>query len=138
MQQSFIETVPQLTLEAARSVSRAVFEEAEQQGCAVVVAVLDAGGQILLVERGMGAPTSSIEIAKRKAECAASFGAATDLFAAACKTMPAIAALPHMLPFEGGVPVIVDGRIAGAIGVSGASREQDLACVQAGLAAIQA
>lgn len=131
-----IETVPQLTIAAARAIAGAAFSEAERQSCPIVVVVLDAGSEILLVERGSGAPVSSIEIARRKAECAIGFGMPTEILASVSASNPALANLPRMLPFEGGIPVIVDGRIAGAIGVSGASQEQDLACARAGIAAV--
>ncbi|KTR83656.1 hypothetical protein NS277_08230 [Novosphingobium barchaimii] len=131
-----IETVPQLTIAAARAIAGAAFSEAERQSCAIVVVVLDAGSEILLVERGSGALVSSIEIARRKAECAVGFGMPTEILASVSASNPALANLPRMLPFEGGIPVIIDGRIAGAIGVSGASQEQDLACAKAGIAAV--
>jgi glc operon protein GlcG len=48
----------------------------------------------------------------------------------------AILALPGAMPLEGGIPIIVDGKIAGAIGVSGATSQQDGTCAQAGVNAV--
>lgn len=127
---------PQLTLEAARAMSSAAFAEAERLQCTIVVAVLDAGGQVLLIERGQGAPIASIEVARRKAESAAFFGMPTAVLEKAAATSPAVAQLPHALPFGGGMPVRIGEQIAGAIGVSGGLLDQDLACAEAALAVL--
>lgn len=94
-----IETVPQLNLRAARAMAQAAFANAMALNCAIVVVILDAGGQILLVERGPLAPIASVEIARRKAESAVFFGVSTEQMAKASRDMPALASLPHMLPF---------------------------------------
>ncbi|MBB4615027.1 uncharacterized protein GlcG (DUF336 family) [Novosphingobium taihuense] len=116
--------------------AEAALNEADRLGCSVVVAVLDAGGHILLVQRGAGAPPASIEVARRKAETAVMFRMATSHLAHAAKENPTLASIPQMLPFEGGIPVIIDGHVAGAIGVSGALQHEDLACAEIGVAAL--
>lgn len=131
-----IEIVPQLTIRAARAMAAAAFAEADCLGCKVVVAVLDAGGHILLIERGAGAPAAPIEIARRKAETAVFFRMPSGLLAKAAEANLALATLPNVLPFDGGIPVVVDGHIAGAIGVSGAMPQEDLACAEKGVAAL--
>lgn len=127
---------PQLTLAAARVLAAGAFAEAERQGCAIIVAVVDGGGHLLLLERGQGAMLGSLEVARRKAECAVYFGLSTELLAGAAQANPALAQLPHMLAFAGGLPVLADGEMVGGLGVSGAQPDQDLACAHAALAAL--
>lgn len=130
-----IEWVPQISLATARTMAAAAAGKAEELGCAVVIAIVDAGGNLLLLEREAGAPVASVDIAQQKARCAVFFGFPTAHMEDAAKTSAGLASLPHMLPFGGGVPLRVDGRIAGAIGVSGAQAVEDAACAEAGIAA---
>lgn len=132
-----IEHVPQLTVAAARAMADAALAQAARDGCAVVVAVVDAGGHLLLLERGPGAAVSSVEVAHRKARSAALYGFPTEVAEQAVQSMPSMLTLPDMLPFAGGLPVRHDGRIAGAVGVSGGTAAQDIACAEAALATLE-
>ncbi|MDF8334582.1 GlcG/HbpS family heme-binding protein [Novosphingobium cyanobacteriorum] len=131
-----IETAIHLSTAAARTMVNAAMACAQDHGCLVVVAVVDAGGHLLLLERGTGAPLASIDVAREKARTAALYGFPTFVMEQAARSVPTMAALPNMLPFGGGIPTRSDGRITGAIGVSGGTTEQDIACAEAAIAAL--
>jgi uncharacterized protein GlcG (DUF336 family) len=103
--------------------------------------VVDRYGSLISLLRLPGAPFHSTDIAADKAYTAASFGLPTGEWA---KVLPNHSAAvqqgvplrPRMVLFGGGVPVIHDGSCVGAVGVSGASEEQDIECAQKGLDAI--
>jgi uncharacterized protein GlcG (DUF336 family) len=128
---------PQLTLEAGRRIAAAAQAHARTAGLRVVVAVLDDGGHPILVERMDGTQTASVEIAIAKARSAAGFRRPTREMAgwiAGGET--ALLALPGLLPVEGGVPLLWNGQVVGALGVSGATAEQDGAVAREGAAAL--
>ena len=88
-------------------------------------------------ERMDGTQTGSADIAIEKARAAVAFKRSTKLFEKGIvEGRLQILGLPGALPIEGGVPLIEDGRIVGAIGVSGARPEQDGACVKAAIDAL--
>ncbi len=134
---------PKLTLEGARAVLTAAQCRARELNCPVDVAVVDDGGYLLVFERMGGAKISSINIALVKAQAAAARRAPTG---PAMKddqlNMPvalglALADPAHQTPLRGGVPLIVDGEVIGAIGVSAGTEEQDLDIARAGAAALE-
>lgn len=108
----------------------------------VVAAVVGAGGELVAFLRGNGAPGPSSKIAQDKAYSAASFRVPTAALFEMVSGSPAlregIGAQPGIVMFGGGLPIEIGGEFVGAIGVSGATEEQDVACAAAGLAAIGA
>lgn len=128
-----------LTLAACQSAMAAALAEAERNGLRMTVAILDAGGQLLQLSRMDGIHAGTVDVAIAKARCAVQFKRPTKAFAEAyANGATALLALPGVLPFEGGVPIILDGHIVGAVGASGASPEQDGAVATAGVNAILA
>jgi len=124
-----------LTLEDGRRIAAAVQEQARTNGLRVVVAVLDEGGHAILLERMDGTQTASVEIALAKARSAAAFRRPTREMAEwVTGGNVGLMALPGLVPVEGGVPLIVDGVVVGAVGVSGATARQDGEAAQAGVA----
>jgi glc operon protein GlcG len=109
-------------------------------GVAVNAAVVDAGGNLAGFLRAPGAFLHSIAIAQDKAYTAAGFGLATDALYRLIQDNPGLRdgliRRDRLTAFAGGFPIVVDGRVVGGIGVSGASEEQDCACARAGLAAL--
>ena len=107
---------------------------------AVVAAVVDSSGDLVALLRGDGAFKASIGIARDKAYTAAVFGVATDALSDALSANPTlhqgIALRPGVVLFAGGLPIVHDGQVIGAIGVSGGSEDDDRACARAGLAAL--
>jgi uncharacterized protein GlcG (DUF336 family) len=103
---------------------------------AVVAAVVDISGDLVACLRADGAFSASVTIAKDKAYTAAVFGASTDDLSNALKDNPVlhhgIAIRSGVVLFGGGLPIVEDCALIGAIGVSGGSEDDDRACAQAG------
>lgn len=129
-----------LTSDAAATAVQAAVECGRGLGVAINVAVVDAGGNLLAFRRDDGAFLPSGRIARDKAWTAAGFGAPTGALYDALAPEPAVLAgitgQPGVAAFPGGLPLRDQGDIVGAIGVSGASAQQDEACARAGAQAI--
>ncbi|HYD68586.1 heme-binding protein [Azospirillum sp.] len=129
-----------ITAEAALAAVAAVVRKGQEMGVAVNAAVVDAGGNLAGFLRAPDAFLTSIGIAIDKAYTAVSFRMPSGRLYDLIKDNPAlregIAQRDRVAAFGGGFPIIVDGRVVGGIGVSGASEEQDCLCAQAGLAAL--
>lgn len=132
-----------ITWEAAALAARASVEHALSLGVNVCVAVVDRSGLLMAFLRMPGAPLHSTDIATDKAYTAASFGVPTGVLGQALSQ--------HSLAVQSGVPlqarvVLFGGGLAlkrgeiciGAIGVSGASEDQDIACAERGRDALEA
>lgn len=102
------------------------------------VAVCDTGGTLIAFSRMNGAIAVSATVAPGKASASAGFGRPSGALQADSPVIQAVIAATggRMLPAQGAVPVYKAGELAGAIGVSGATAEQDEECAQAGAAAI--
>ena len=124
---------------ALRAVTAAV-EHGKSRGTAVVAAAVDPSGDTIACLRADGAFSASVEIARDKAYTAAVFGVSTDQLCQALEhrevLREGIALRPRVILFGGGLPIVEDGRVIGAIGVSGGSEDDDRACAKAGLAAL--
>jgi glc operon protein GlcG len=131
-----------LTLEGARAVVAAAERRAEEIRVPMDIAVVDDGGHLLAFERMDGAKPSSIAIALVKAQAAAMRRAATGPAMAGDQlNLPIVLGLTmanpaYQTPIRGGVPIVADGEVVGAIGASGGTEEQDLDAARAGAAAI--
>ena len=127
-----------LTLEAATRMATAAQAEATKNGWLVAVAVVDDGGQLLLFQRMDNAKLVAIDIAIRKARTAVFFQGETKGLEEEVTKGGRTALLPieGFMPLEGGIPITVDGKIIGAIGVSGVAGEQDAQCAKAGVRAL--
>ncbi|GIW20733.1 MAG: hypothetical protein KatS3mg065_1029 [Chloroflexota bacterium] len=134
--------VPTVSLAAAERAVRAAVERATELGVAVVVAVADAAGELKAYARMDGAPLLSVRIAQDKAWTAAAFGLPTDAWWGLVKDEPpllhGIVKTERLIVFGGGVPLVVEGRVVGGIGVSGGSADQDRAIAEAGAAVVGA
>ena len=117
-------------LQAARS-------EAQQQGWAVAIAVVDDGGHPLALERLAGCAPIGAYIATEKARSAAIGRRETKGYEDMVNGgRNAFLSAPLITSLEGGVPVLVDGQVVGAVGVSGVKAEQDAQVAKAGIAAL--
>lgn len=116
-----------LSLEGARRVAQAAAGEAARLNAGGSIAVVDEGGALLFLERLDNTFPASATVAIEKARTAAQFRRPTSAFEDAIKNgRLSLTAVPVMLPLEGGVPILVDGQVVGAVGVSGAaSADQD-------------
>jgi glc operon protein GlcG len=125
-----------LSLRAAQRVAEAAISAAQSHGVTVCIAVSDPSGEPIVTVRMDGAPRLSAEIARNKAYTVASFnGLPTHVWWQAIADEPAlvhgITHTPRLIVFGGGIPVLVDGALVGAVGVSGGSADQDRAIAEA-------
>lgn len=125
---------------AAQQAVTAAVEKADELGVKINAAVVDRGGNLLAFVRMNSAPLHSISIAQDKAYTALSFGFSTTDWMKAIGDIPqlreGLVQRDRLVIFGGGLPMHIDGELVGAIGVSGASEEQDEICARAGLKAI--
>jgi glc operon protein GlcG len=132
-----------LTLEGAAAVLAAARQRAEEIRVPMNIAVVDDGGQLLVFERMDGAKPASIAISIVKAQAAALRRAPTgpamagDQVNVALALGLAVAAPAHQTPIRGGVPLVVDGQVVGAVGISAGTEDQDLDVARAGAVAIE-
>jgi uncharacterized protein GlcG (DUF336 family) len=127
-----------LTLDAARRMASAAEAEARRNNWNVSIAVVDDGGQLLLFQRMDNAKLVAIDIAIRKARTAVFFQGETKGLEEEVTKGGRTALLPidGFMPLEGGIPLVVEGKVVGAIGVSGVTGAQDGQCAKAGAAAL--
>ena len=126
-----------LTLDAAQQMAQAARAEALKNGWNMVICVVDDGGHLILLERMDGAQLGSVQIAQDKARTAVLFKRPSKaLEEAVAGGRVVVMKLTGAIPVEGGVPVMAGGQLIGAIGVSGASSQQDGQVAAAGLAAL--
>jgi glc operon protein GlcG len=112
-------------------------EEARRNGWRVCIAVVDAMGNLLAFRRMDGAAVATILGAQEKARTAAQTQRATDNFQAIIDTgKPSYLGIHWITALEGGVPVIIDGAVVGAVGASGAEAHQDAQIARAGIDAV--
>jgi glc operon protein GlcG len=128
---------PVLTLEAAKAVAAAAESAAVKRGATVVIAVVDDGGHVVLLERLNDTQVASVEVGIGKARTAAIFRRPSKVFEDQIRDgRVAALALPGATPLQGGVPLLVDGQVVGAIGVSGNTPQEDEDIAKAGAAAL--
>ena len=128
-----------LTLEAAKAVASAAEAEAAKRKATVVVAVVDDGGYVVYLSRLNDTQVASVDVGIGKARTAAIFRRPSKIFEDQIREgRIAALALPGATPLQGGVPLILDGAVVGAIGVSGNTPQEDEDIARAGAAAFGA
>ena len=125
-----------LTIDGAMKLLDAAMAKARDMQVPECIAVVDAGGHLLAFARMDGAFALSIDTALVKAMTAASYGIPTGAIAAGVDIKLAIATRGKRVNLPGGLPVIVDGHVIGAIGVGSGTGEQDREVAAAALGAI--
>jgi len=126
-----------VTLAEAKVAVAAAEAEARKQGWLMVITVVEPNGALVMSEKMDGAQYGSNDVARRKAETSASFRRPTAYFQEAVKGGTLNAIFTGALAIEGGELLIIDGKIAGAIGASGGSGAQDGLVARAGAAAVK-
>jgi glc operon protein GlcG len=122
-----------LTLEVARQVAAGSEKHARENKWNVCIAVVDDGGHLIYFQRLDGTQYGSVNVSQRKAETAIGFKRPSKTFEeGVAGGRNALLGLPGAVPLEGGLPLIVDGEMIGAIGVSGVTAQQDGMIAQAG------
>jgi glc operon protein GlcG len=128
-----------LTLAAAKKIAAAAEAEALKRGSTVVIAVVDDGGYLLVLHRLDDTQVASVEVGIAKARTAAIFRRPSKVFEDQVREgRVAALGLPGAAPLQGGVPIIYEGKVIGAIGVSGNTPQEDEDIAKAGAAAIAA
>jgi uncharacterized protein GlcG (DUF336 family) len=124
----------------AKKVAAAALAEARRNGWTMAAAVVDPAGDLVYFEKLDGTQAASVNIAVDKARSSARFKRPTralqDQVAAGGDGLR-ILGLPGAVPVEGGVPILMDGKIVGAIGMSGGTSAQDGQCANAGAAIVK-
>ena len=118
----------------AKKIAAATIAECAKNQWNIAVAVVDTHGDLLYFERMEDTQYASNTIAIAKAKAAATYRRPTRAFADVInKGGPATATLPGVVASPGGNPVMADGRVIGAVGVSGVTGDQDEQCALAGI-----
>lgn len=129
---------PDLSLDAANSLASAAIGACRVQGRAIVVSVVDRGGNLVAVQRADGVGPHNTEASRRKAYTALSTRSSTLELARKAAAEPDarnLASLPELLLLGGGVPLRAEGQVVGAIGVAGGGGAvNDHACAGAAIA----
>ena len=127
-----------LTLAAARKVAAAAEAEAMARTLGVVIVVVDDAGNVIQLTRMDGAQVASVNVGIGKARTAAIYRRPSRVFEEQIKNgRVAALALADATPLQGGVPIVIDGRIVGAVGVSGDSPQADEEIAIAGAKALE-
>ncbi len=127
-----------LTLEAAKRIAAAAEGEAKKQKARVVIAIVDDGGNLILLQRLDDTQVASVEVGIGKARTAAIFRRPSKEFEDQIRTgRVAALALPGATPLQGGVPIRFEGKVIGAIGVSGETPGQDEEIAKVGAGVIK-
>jgi len=128
-----------LTLNVAKKIAAAAEAEALKRGSTVVIAVVDDGGYLLVLERLDDTQVASVEVGIAKARTAAIFRRPSKVFEDQVREgRVAALGLPGAAPLQGGIPIVFEGKVIGAIGVSGNTPQEDEDIAKVGAAALAA
>jgi glc operon protein GlcG len=128
-----------LTLEVAKTITEAAEAEARKCGSTVVIAVVDEGGHLLVLHCLDDTQVASVEVGIGKARTAAIFRRPSKVFEDQIRDgRVAALALTGATPLQGGIPIIYEGKVTGAIGVSGNTPQEDEDIAKAGAAVLLA
>ncbi|WP_320048135.1 heme-binding protein [uncultured Ilyobacter sp.] len=134
----FVKNTKKLTLKAAKLMGDRALEKCEEIGKSFVFTVVDAGGNVLYIQRMEDAFFTSVGIATDKAFTAAAVKKGTHVLTSIVKPENDLFGLNltnngRIITFGGGLPIIVDGEVIGGVGVSGGSVAEDMAVAEAAI-----
>lgn len=124
-----------ISLENAKKAAAASLAEARKNNWTMAVAITDIAGDLVYFEKMDGTQTGSVNVSQGKARSAALFKRPSRAFQDVVAGGGAglrILALEGAVPIEGGIPLVMDGKVVGAIGLSGGTSDQDGQCAKAG------
>lgn len=131
---------PAITLEQAKKVAAAAEVEARKNKWNVFIVIVDSATNLVLLQRMDDAQLGSLNVAQKKAYTAAAFRRPTKVFedlvangGVGLRTL----GNDQIMPIEGGLPILVNGKVVGAIGVSGVTSQQDGIIAKAGIEALK-
>jgi uncharacterized protein GlcG (DUF336 family) len=129
---------PAISLEQAKKLATAAAAEANRNNWKVAIAVVDTHGLLKYYEMMDDTQTASATIAVEKARTSAMFRRPTKMLEEAISSgRNALLAMPGMTPVEGGLPIVIGGKVIGGVGISGLTSAQDGQVAQAGLDALK-
>jgi len=140
MAQSPMAYGPSVTLENAKKAAAPALAEAAKNNWMMAVAIVDTAGNLVYFEKMDNTQLGSVTIAQDKARSAALFKRPTQVFQERLATggdALGVLRIQGAMPVAGGIPLVMDGKIVGAIGVSGATSAQDAQCAKAGADALK-
>lgn len=124
-----------VNVSTAKKIAAGAVAECQKNGWNIAVAIVDPHGTLVYYEKMEDTQFASADIAIGKARAAATYRRPTRVFADVInKGSPATATLPGVFASPGGVPLMVDGKVVGAVGASGVTGDQDEQCSKAGAA----
>jgi uncharacterized protein GlcG (DUF336 family) len=129
-----------VSLEMAKKAAAGAAAEARKNGWFMAIAVTEPSGDLVYFEKMDNTQIGSINIAMGKARTAAKFKRPSKVFQdliAKGDNFTYLLGLEGAMPVQGGLPIVVDGKIVGAIGISGATGDQDSQCAVAGLESLK-
>lgn len=128
-----------ISLECAEAAIHAAVAEAKKHNWKLNIAVADSGGNLVAFQRMDGAQLASIQIAEHKARAAVTFRRETKVYenAVQINNMSYVTTLDGVIASRGGIPIVVDGKLIGAIGCSGAAGSQDEVACKAGMESLK-
>jgi glc operon protein GlcG len=129
-----------VSTESAKNVAAISITEAQKNNWKMAIAIVGTGGYLVYFERMQDTQTGSVDLAIEKARTAALFRRPTKLFqdsVAAGGEGLRLLRLTGAIPIDGGVPIIIDGKVIGAVGVSGGSGDEDGLVAKSGSAAVK-
>lgn len=131
-------TTKALTADAVKAVLAAAESKARANSWNVSIAVVDPAGDLLGFLKLDGAATGTVQIAQGKARTSARFGRPSKVYAdRITENQLNFLSVDGVVALQGGLPILVDGRVIGAVGVSGVTSQQDEEVAAAGIAAIK-
>jgi uncharacterized protein GlcG (DUF336 family) len=133
---------PPINIDQAKEAAAAAQAEAKRNGWRMAVAIVDPGGYLIYFERADGTQNASVSLAHAKARTAALFRRPSkvfaDQFAAGNTGFMSFPDDARPIASEGGLPIIINGQLVGAIGMSGGTGQQDGVAAAAGVSAVSA
>ncbi|HZU62197.1 MAG TPA: heme-binding protein [Novosphingobium sp.] len=122
-----------ITLDAAEAILARAMARSRAMGLRLAIAICDPAGHLVALRRDDGTWPPSIDVAKDKAATSAIFGLSTDDLGAALSYSPALhqglSQRPGVVLFGGGLPILLGEAVIGGIGASGASEQEERACL---------
>jgi uncharacterized protein GlcG (DUF336 family) len=129
-----------ISLDQAETVASAALAEARRNGWAMAVAIVDTHGALVCFKKMDDTQAGSVVVCQEKAASAARFKRSTkefqDMLAGGGEGLRVLR-INGAVPVEGGLPILIDGRVAGAVGMSGGTSAQDGQCARVGLEALK-
>ncbi|MCX5841851.1 MAG: heme-binding protein [Deltaproteobacteria bacterium] len=127
-----------INLATAKKIAWAAAKEANRIKINAIIAIVDAGGHLIYLERFDKAQFGSIDVAVHKARCSVAYKRPTKAFEDAVNTGKiSLLTLDGICTVEGGLPIIQSGKIVGAIGVSGGTSQEDGQIAASGVRALK-